>query len=120
MEEEKRRLEEKIRGESERAKNYEAMLRRIGEEREDERRKTQMSEQQALRSIEKLNKEREEIRKLLESNEAEKEENEEYIRQMQYQMEQKEQKLSALIDELTRKSTLNEDELLMLKDEVEQ
>lgn len=34
-----------------------------------------MSEQQALRSIEKLNKEREEIRKLLESNEAEKEEN---------------------------------------------
>lgn len=38
---------------------------------------------------------------------------------MQYQMQQKEQKLSALIDELTRKSALNEDELLMLKDEVE-
>ncbi len=35
---------------------------------------------------------------------------------MQYQMQQKEQKLSALIDELTRKSALNEDELLMLKD----
>ena len=30
MEEEKRRLEEKIRSENERAKNYEAMLRRIG------------------------------------------------------------------------------------------
>jgi hypothetical protein len=30
MEDEKRRLEEKIRGENERAKNYEAMLRRIG------------------------------------------------------------------------------------------
>ena len=34
-----------------------------------------MSEQQALRSIDKLGKEREEIRRLLESNEAEKQEN---------------------------------------------
>jgi len=43
MEGEKRRLEEKIRAENERTKNYEAMLRRIGEEREEERRKTQLS-----------------------------------------------------------------------------
>lgn len=34
---------------------------------------------------------------------------------MQAQMNQKEQQMSALIDELTRKSALNEDELLLLK-----
>lgn len=34
MEDEKRRLEEKLRGENDRVRNYEAMLRRIGEERE--------------------------------------------------------------------------------------
>lgn len=39
---------------------------------------------------------------------------------MQYQMAEKEKKLSALIEELTRKSALNEDELLMLKEEVDQ
>ena len=39
---------------------------------------------------------------------------------MQYQMAEKEKKLSALIDELTRKSALNEDELLLLKQEVDQ
>jgi hypothetical protein len=68
MEEEKRRLEEKIRGENERVKNYEAMLRKIGDEREDERRKTLMSEAEAKRSLEKLHQEREELRKLLEDN----------------------------------------------------
>lgn len=51
MEDEKRRLEEKLRSENERVRSYEAMMRRIGEEREDERRKTQMSEQQAMRSL---------------------------------------------------------------------
>ena len=35
-------------------------------------------------------------------------------------MAEKESKLSALIDELTRKSALNEDELLLLKQEVDQ
>lgn len=35
-------------------------------------------------------------------------------------MAEKEKKLSALIEELTRKSALNEDELLMLKEEVDQ
>jgi hypothetical protein len=44
------------------------MLRKIGEEREDERRKTQLSEAAAMRSIEQLNQEREELRKLLEDN----------------------------------------------------
>lgn len=39
---------------------------------------------------------------------------------MQYQMAEKEKKLSELIDELTRKSALNEDELLLLKQEVDQ
>lgn len=34
-----------------------------------------MSEQQAMRSLEKLNQEREELRKLLEDNDNEKEEN---------------------------------------------
>jgi len=34
MEDEKRRLEEKIRSENERVRNYEAMLRKIGDERE--------------------------------------------------------------------------------------
>jgi hypothetical protein len=43
MEDEKRKLEEKIRAENERNKQYEAMCRRIGEEREEERRKTQLS-----------------------------------------------------------------------------
>jgi len=57
-----------------------------------------MSEQQAMRSLEKLNQEREELRKLLEDNDKEKEENEDYIRQMQYQMAEKEKKLSELID----------------------
>lgn len=42
-----------------------------------------------MRSIEKLNEEREELRKLLEDNDKEKDENEEYIRQMQYQMAEK-------------------------------
>ena len=51
MEEQKKRLEDKIKGENDRAKNYEAMLRRIGDEREEERRKTQMNEQQAMRSL---------------------------------------------------------------------
>ena len=53
-------------------------------------------------------------------NDREKEDNEEYIRQMQEQMNQKEAQMSALIDELTRKSALNEDELLLLKQEVDQ
>ena len=35
-------------------------------------------------------------------------------------MNQKEQQMSALIDELTRKSALNEDELLLLKQQVDQ
>ena len=33
-------------------------MRRIGDEREEERRKTQMNEQQAMRSLETLNQER--------------------------------------------------------------
>ena len=53
-------------------------------------------------------------------NEKEKEDNEQYIRQMQAQMNQKEEQMSALIDQLTRKSTLNEDQLLLLKQEVDQ
>ena len=53
-------------------------------------------------------------------NDKEKEDNEDYIRQMQDQMNQKEQQMSALIEQLTRKSTLNEDELLLLKQEVDQ
>ncbi len=72
MEEEKRRLEQKLKGENERMRNYEAMLRRIGEEREEERRKTQLSEAAAMRSIEQLNQEREELRKLLEQNDKDK------------------------------------------------
>lgn len=32
------------------------MLRRVGEEREEERRKTQLSEKEALRNMEKLSK----------------------------------------------------------------
>jgi hypothetical protein len=46
---------------------------------------------------------------MLLSGDADKEENKEYIRQMQAQMAEKEKKLAALIDELTKKSTLNED-----------
>jgi hypothetical protein len=38
---------------------------------------------------------------------------------MKAQMAEKEQKLTALIGELTRKSTLNQDELLLLKDEAD-
>lgn len=45
LEEEKRRLEDKIRGEADRGNNYEAMLRKVDQEREDERRKTMLSEE---------------------------------------------------------------------------
>ncbi len=38
---------------------------------------------------------------------------------MQYDIAEKQKKLSALIDELARKSSLNEDELLLLKGQVE-
>lgn len=42
------------------------------------------------------------------------------MREMQRQMAEKEEKLSALIEELTRKSNLNEDELLVLKEQMDQ
>lgn len=62
-----------------------------------------------MRNLEKLNKQRAELQQMLLSGDADKEENKEYIRQMQAQMAEKEKKLAALIDELTKKSTLNED-----------
>lgn len=48
-----------------------------------------MSEQQALKAMEKLSKEREQLQKLLQSHENDKLQNEDYIQQMQYQMQQK-------------------------------
>ena len=44
MEEEKRKLEHKIKTEADRGQQYEAMLRKVTEEREEERRQTMVSE----------------------------------------------------------------------------
>ncbi len=38
---------------------------------------------------------------------------------MEYEIRDKEKKLNSIIEELTRKSNLNEDELLFLKNEID-
>ena len=38
---------------------------------------------------------------------------------MEYEINEKEKKLKSIIDELTRKSNLNEEELLFLKEEID-
>lgn len=38
---------------------------------------------------------------------------------MEYEIAQKEKKLKGIIDDLTRKSNLNEEQLLFLKDEID-
>lgn len=74
-----------------------------------------MNEEQVLRNLNKLNKDREELLRLLQEKAGEKEDTEEYIRNMEYQIRDKEKKLNSIIEELTRKSNLNEDQLLFLK-----
>jgi hypothetical protein len=68
-----------------------------------------MNEEQVLRNFNKLNKDREELIRLLEQREGEKEQTEEYIRNMEFEIRDKEKKLNGIIEELTRKSNLNED-----------
>jgi len=68
-----------------------------------------------VKNFNKLNREREELIRMLEKKENEKDQTEEYIKNMEYEIRDKEKKLQGVIEELTRKSNLNEDELLFLK-----
>ena len=52
---------------------------------------------------------------MLERKEQEKDQTEDYIRNMEFEIRDKEKKLQSVIEELTRKSNLNEEELLFLK-----
>lgn len=72
-----------------------------------------------MRKLQALAREREELKRMLDDGELEKEENEDYIRRMEYEINEKERKLTGIIEELTRKSNLNEDELLFLKQEID-
>lgn len=56
---------------------------------------------------------------MLEMREQEKDQTEDYIKTMEFQIREKEKKLQSVIEELTRKSNLNEDELLFLKGQID-
>lgn len=56
---------------------------------------------------------------MLERKEQEKDQTEDYIRDMEYEIRDKQKKLQNVIEELTRKSNLNEEELLFLKNEID-
>lgn len=56
---------------------------------------------------------------MLERKEQEKDQTEDYIRDMEFEIRDKQKKLQNVIEELTRKSNLNEEELLFLKNEID-
>lgn len=56
LEEEKRKLEGRIRAEGDKALDYEAMIRKINDEREEERRNTMMDYESLMRNMEKNKK----------------------------------------------------------------
>ena len=56
---------------------------------------------------------------MLERKEQQKDQTQDYIRNMELEIRDKEKKLQNVIEELTRKSNLNEEELLFLKNEVD-
>lgn len=56
---------------------------------------------------------------MLERKEQDKDQTEDYIRNMEFEIRDKEKKLQNVIEELTRKSNLNEEELMFLKNEVD-
>ena len=78
-----------------------------------------MNEEQVIRNFNNLNREREDLIRMLERKEQEKDQTEDYIRNMEFEIRDKEKKLQNVIEELTRKSNLNEEELLFLKNEID-
>jgi hypothetical protein len=78
-----------------------------------------LNEEQVIRNFNNLSREREELIRMLERREQEKDQTEEYIHNMEYEIRDKEKKLQNVIEELTRKSNLNEEELLFLKGEID-
>jgi hypothetical protein len=69
LEEQKKKLEERIRAEGNKSLNYEAMIRKINDEREDERRKTMQDHESVMRNLDKAQREKDELRKFLEETE---------------------------------------------------
>ena len=65
LEKEKKKLEDRIKSENDRGKNYEAMLRKVNEEREEERRQTMMDQDNMMRNLQKMQKEREDLTRIL-------------------------------------------------------
>lgn len=78
-----------------------------------------MNEEQIIRNFNNLSRDREEMIRMLEKRQQEKDQTDEYIKEMEYEIREKEKKLQGIIEELTRKSNLNEEELLFLKNEIE-
>ena len=78
-----------------------------------------MNEEQVIRNFNNLSREREDLIRMLERKEQEKDQTEDYIRDMEFEIRDKEKKLQNVIEELTRKSNLNEEELLFLKNEID-
>lgn len=78
-----------------------------------------LDQQNMLRNIQKMQKDKEDLKRILDENQQQKYENEEYIKRMEYEINEKEKKLKNIIDELTRKSNLNEEQLLFLKSQID-
>lgn len=76
---------------------------------DEERRTTMMNEEQVLKNFNKLNRQREEMIRMLERREQQKNQTDDYINSMEYEIRDKEKKLQGIIEELTRKSNLNEE-----------
>lgn len=53
LEDQKKKLEERIKSEADKAISYEVMARKIAEEREEERRKTLLDNETIMRNLEK-------------------------------------------------------------------
>lgn len=69
MEEEKRKLEERIRQEGGKALDYEAMIRKINDEREEERRNTMLDHDNLMRNMEKAKRDKDELKRILDETE---------------------------------------------------
>lgn len=78
-----------------------------------------MNEEQVIKNFNNLSRQREDLIRMLERKEEEKDQTEDYIRNMEFEIRDKEKKLQNVIEELTRKSNLNQEQLLFLKNQID-
>jgi chromosome segregation ATPase len=82
LEDQKRKLEDKIKAENTKNVNYQTMLKKANDDREEERRQTMHDHESIMRNLDRAKKEKEELQRFLEETEQEKNDNENRIKQM--------------------------------------